>query len=281
MKIDYLVPSPRWKAALSVFGYFASTPTTPAFHRVPALLPNLHVRIAGSSSYRFGGAAWVQAPRVTLVGSTSASFEMKLSPDFEMICVGFLPSGWFDLFGMPAATIADQALDASDVWRPALVDRLWHDVVAAKTFDDCKVLTEAAFDDAACSRRSASARQVAAVVDWLERPGALLIDDLVRSLDLSSRQVERIVLASSGVAPKLLAMKYRALRVAGAIAVHGERAVPLMWDSYTDQSHFIRDFRRFVGSTPGEYARQHAAIAHATMHGRWAAGVQSRLGLLS
>ncbi len=167
VRIGYLAPSPRWAAAVSVFGHFASTPATPAVHRMPALLPNLHIRLNGTSSYRFGDAAAVAAARVTLVGPTSAAFEMTMSHDFEMICVGFLPTGWSGLFGMPAAMLVDRAVDAADLWPPAVVDRLWHAVAAARSFGDRCGIVEAILDDAAARQEPTGTRQVAAVVDWL------------------------------------------------------------------------------------------------------------------
>ncbi|UZW57987.1 hypothetical protein NUH86_22160 (plasmid) [Sphingobium sp. JS3065] len=52
-------------------------------------------------------------------------------------------------------------------------------------------------------------------------------------------------------------------------------------ESFADQSHLIRDFRRFVGWTPTAFARDRRNIAYATLEGRSRAGAVRPLSLLS
>jgi AraC-like DNA-binding protein len=78
------------------------------------------------------------------------------------------------------------------------------------------------------------------------------LDELARQANLSPRQFRRRCLEESGLTPKHLA---RVLRFRHACRM-ARGVVPLNWSAialdagYFDQSHFIRDFREFMGQTP-------------------------------
>ncbi len=78
---------------------------------------------------------------------------------------------------------------------------------------------------------------------------------VARAVGLGERQLERRFLARVGVTPKRFASLRRFERVS-ALA----RRAPTLTDAaleagYYDQSHFIREFRRFVGVSPGKFFR--------------------------
>ena len=83
----------------------------------------------------------------------------------------------------------------------------------------------------------------------------LPIEPLARELGWSRRQLERQFLEQIGVSPKNLASvfrfhaAYRRLRLA-----NNRRYGSIVFDHYYDQSHFLRDFKRFTGLTPSIYA---------------------------
>lgn len=90
--------------------------------------------------------------------------------------------------------------------------------------------------------------------------------------------MRRIALEYYGAPPKILAMKYRALRLAAEMCQGGGLGETLQ--AYADQSHMIRDFRRFVGWTPAAFQRDHN-LAAATLSGRRRAGAARPLVLWS
>jgi AraC-like DNA-binding protein len=279
MILDYLAPTPGWAAAVSVYGHLHSV-AEPSVQCIPALLPNVHFRLAGEAVYRFADGRVRPAPRVALMGATGAAFTMEVSAGYEMVCLGFLPDGWRRVVGVPAGLLADEVVDAATVWPSAALDRLWHALGEARRFADRRARIES-FLAARADERAVEDGREALVRRWLEQPGRLQLDVLAAELAVSARQLERLTLDLYGASPKALAMKYRALRAAGALAVRGEEALPAALADYADQSHLIRDFRRFVGCTPGRFLRERQAMAQATMRGRWAAGVRSPLALLS
>jgi transcriptional regulator GlxA family with amidase domain len=95
--------------------------------------------------------------------------------------------------------------------------------------------------------------------------GTLGIDAAARLAGVGRRQLERRFLDVVGITPALLANVFRFRRVFDAI----ERDSRRPWTDaavaagYFDQSHLVRDFRRFVGCTPTEFAASLPGLATA------------------
>lgn len=83
------------------------------------------------------------------------------------------------------------------------------------------------------------------------------VDHLVREFGIGSRGLQRLFAEYVGVSPKWVIQRYRLHEAAERIAEGGisDWATLALDLGYADQAHFIRDFRRLVGSSPGEYAR--------------------------
>ncbi len=81
-----------------------------------------------------------------------------------------------------------------------------------------------------------------------------------RAFGLGPRQLQRLFDEYVGVRPKWVIQRYRLHEAAERIAASPEHdwAELALELGYADQAHFVRDFRRFVGSTPAAYARSFA-----------------------
>jgi methylphosphotriester-DNA--protein-cysteine methyltransferase len=75
---------------------------------------------------------------------------------------------------------------------------------------------------------------------------------VARSLGTSERQLERRFLARVGVTPKRFAILRRFERALARVANAPSLSAAALDAGYYDQSHFIRDCRRFAGVAPGE-----------------------------
>src|SRR3546814_13889744 len=69
---------------------------------------------------------------------------------------------------------------------------------------------------------------------------------------MSIRAVARMTRHYYGLSPRMLARKYRAVRTAAAIARGETRDAAALGDAFYDQSHLIRETKRFTGATPGQ-----------------------------
>lgn len=277
MAIDYLLPAPLLAPFVSIHCRVSGV-GEPVMQTLPAMLANLHFRLAGRARYHFADGSVVDAPRAGLVTTTGA-FRIEMSADFAMIGTGLLPLGWETFVGASAAGFGDGVVEAAGLWSPALVDTTWHALGDAFATTGWGVPLDRML--LALPARRARADRIGAVDAWLEGPGALSVDMLAAALDLSARQTMRVTLDAYGFAPKALALRYRALRAASTLAVGGAPAMAVAAEGYTDQSHMIRDFHRVIGWTPAAFCRAPNALAAASMAGRWRAGARRPLTMWS
>lgn len=88
------------------------------------------------------------------------------------------------------------------------------------------------------------------------------VDDVVNHFKLNKRAVQRLFRQYVGVSPKWVIKRYRlhevAERLAGGEVVDWPMIVVEL--GYSDQAHFIKDFKTIVGRTPAEYARSLAGM---------------------
>ena len=98
--------------------------------------------------------------------------------------------------------------------------------------------------------------RVARAVGAIERDPVRPIAELASELGVSHGHLDREFARVVGLGPRVLARIVRLRRLVASIDVYGEvewtrLANELGW---FDQAHLIRDFKRFAGVSPGEYA---------------------------
>ena len=83
------------------------------------------------------------------------------------------------------------------------------------------------------------------------------MQDLVDRYGLNKRMLQRLFARYVGVSPKWVIQRYRLNEAAEQLA-NGEsinQAELALNLGYSDQAHFIRDFKSIVGVSPAAYAR--------------------------
>jgi AraC-like DNA-binding protein len=92
--------------------------------------------------------------------------------------------------------------------------------------------------------------------------GQFRLAELAECCHLSSRQVQRQFQAALGVSPKMLGRAIRFEEIRKRLMFNPDQSLTaLAYEfGYTDQPHFIRDFKDFADRTPGEFAREMRAI---------------------
>jgi AraC-like DNA-binding protein len=186
--------------------------------------------------------------------------------------IGFLPLGWAKFIGEPAEVYADRAVDAEADpalahlarLRPQLCDPAAdpHDQAAAINRHLLDLLAVAPADDPAITRAHAA----------LADPDVGTVAQLAKRVGISERSVAKLSRRVFGFKPKLLLRRQRFLRTLGEVMLHPRSSWLRALDAhYVDQSHFNRDFRRFMGLTPQAYLAQPRPIVDAAVHGRMAA----------
>ena len=163
---------------------------------------------------------------------------------------------------MPMHALTDARLPVADLFPE--VDELIEGVVASP--NDAQRI-------AACSRfllRSLDhGRQNLCVRPALEcimrSRGQVSVEDLATLMGRSRRSLELAFQREVGTSPKMYCRITRFRSIVDAVSIDGPSAdwVQLALDSgFFDQSHLIRDFRRFAGAAPTSFLAQQTAFAH-------------------
>lgn len=277
LALDYSLPVEPLRNGLRVYAYarFAER----RVETLPAMLPNIHIRVSGASRYRFGAGDWIPAPRVALIGPTTSWYQAELQAGTELFATGVLPHGWLSLIRAPGFDVSDELIDGELLWGRGAVTNLCDALSCAADNHARTRILDTFFS--ARMRESATHAAPRVIDRWLEQSPDLSLDVLCGELDISARHLRRLTLDIYGMSPKTLAMKYRCLRAAAALAVYGEDGMDAALRGFADQAHLSRDFRRFVGWSPMSFVRENRNFAAATFAGRLRAGANRPLVLLS
>jgi AraC-like DNA-binding protein len=94
------------------------------------------------------------------------------------------------------------------------------------------------------------------------RKGQFRMSDLAEHCNLSRRQLQRQFQDVVGVSPKALARAIRFEEIRKRLMFDPDQSLTDLAHEfgYTDQAHFIRDFKELADRTPGEFARDMRAI---------------------
>lgn len=80
------------------------------------------------------------------------------------------------------------------------------------------------------------------------------ISELAKNLHTTERTLERIFLNHVGVPPKIYLGIYRVSSFLQYMSMNKKSSPKTLYDfGYFDQSHFIREFKKFVGKSPTKY----------------------------
>lgn len=282
MELAYYAPA----AALShlIGSYYEVRTAAPEAGPMRAEGPNFRCLIRGSARIVLGGVITeAVAPALVLIGPTTAAYEVSLGRDTLIFGAGLTPEGWFTALGEGAADLADRCVPYEDHFPKQA--RAISDGLVGAPGTAARVATADALvtDMAKAHHLTPSASEfVEAAMDWLDANPVRDVCALAEATGLSLRQVERLAKVWFGASPKLLQRKYRALRTCDRLAADPTaRWQDIADPSYTDQSHMIREFRQFIGCTPGEFRRHEQSIVRETLAGRALSGSQRGVRFLA
>jgi AraC-like DNA-binding protein len=162
------------------------------------------------------------------------------------VLVRFTPEGAACL-GIPATELAGRSVALDELLPRARVAEV-HGRVGEAPDDRARV---AAVQDFLASLPLSRDHAVARAIRLLEAAtDEARVAAVARTLGLSERQLERRFQARVGITPKRFASLRRFERAVAGAAMAPSLTAAALDAGYYDQSHFIRDFRRFAGASP-------------------------------
>jgi AraC-like DNA-binding protein len=248
VSLDYAAPEAALTDYLSVF-YNFRVDLDRFEDDDRADLAQIRFMLRGSGGYRFADGHVQDGFDVQIVGPTTGATRIWVDGPAEVFGAGLLPAGWGAMIAIDASSVTNRVLDATELFGRAARDAL-EQLRAASTLEE-RVDIASAFIRELIARGHEQPRWFTRTVDeWLQGSLNPQVDDLVAATRLSRRQVERLCKRLYGAPPKLLSRKYRALRAAVVLAKGEATTAELLDQGFYDQSHCIREIKRFTGITP-------------------------------
>ena len=195
-----------------------------------------------------------------------------------------MPIGWAKFVGAPACDYADSWVDGNtdptfERFR-ALGERLTARFSGGEADFGAEVAAIEACLTGLLDREVPNEEQMTKINAALVDPEISSASQLAQCVGMNLRSLERLSGRAFGFPPKLLLRRQRFLRSLSQFMLDPS----LKWLStldyqYHDQAHFVRDFKRFMGMTPGEYARLEKPILVAAAQARMAIAGKAVQGL--
>ena len=204
-------------------------------------------------------------PQALFAGQVTRPLVLQCAGPAGVVGIRFHPEGARAFLGRAMREATDLRLDVDTLW-PGEGASLAHGVQQARD-DAARIEVATAF----VARRIAASNQppdalVRACVRRIESAnGAVAVEALLADCEIGRRQLERRFGDAVGIGPALLAAVFRLRAVFDVLQRDGSRpwTEAALAAGYYDQSHFIRDFRRFVGCSPSEFFRSGSELAGA------------------
>jgi AraC-like DNA-binding protein len=176
---------------------------------------------------------------------------------FSLAGVRFNIFGFHQLFKIPASEFTDRNFEGSDVWTSKLTtlhEQLMHAGDANKRME----LLERWIKSIISKRDVTDALFWKKLTPTLTSTSLPLQDYLASAMGYSHKHIIHLFKEKCGLAPKMIQRVFRFNRV----LITALQQSSMNWTSlsheggYTDQSHFIRDFKQFTGFTPQALNKQ-------------------------
>ncbi len=227
----------------------------------------IRILLQGAWSARFAAnAPWRSEGPTLLFGPNTRSFEVRVAGPFTVVGIAIRPSGWSAMFDNKASDVADAMVSLADLW--GAHSTLLHDAIRAAPDDEATV----------AALEHILRRRIAAVGTHASDPSMAIFEDIARDdstmrvadaaaqVGLSHRALERHCCATFGLTPKVILRRSRFLDMAAAvreISDPGEEERAAL--RFSDQSHLNREFRFFIGMTPGQFEKAQTPLLNAVL----------------
>lgn len=209
-------------------------------------------------------------PQVALIGPTSQAMR-SVTQGGALIGIGLTACGWSRLFQRPASDYRDRVVPLAEAASPEFA----RDLLQALAAGDRDMGVKPALD-AVLARHLGpphpDAAQIRRLLDLFVDDAVDGLPALTAAMGLPAHTLRRLSARHFGFPPKLLLLRARFLRSFVRMVLAGDVLdYALAAPCYYDVSHFLRDARAFLGTTPKRFMAQPTTFLQGSLHARAAA----------
>lgn len=188
-------------------------------------------------------------------GPTKFPSYMSFKEDLEILGVRFKPAGSFVFFDEAIESFVDKttAIKNSSSWK---IDLLYKKLEKCSSVENRIVILEEFFIDKLNNSKKTNATWMFSLTEQIiNKKGDVGISSLCEDFNISQRQLERKFKQELGLSPKLY---IRIIRLQNAKGVLSSLSVDKLTNTayntgFSDQAHFIKEFKFFMNETPKSY----------------------------
>jgi AraC-like DNA-binding protein len=190
-------------------------------------------------------------------GPARAKFSRVLEGKGRVFAVKFRPGGFYPFVRVSISRFTDDVVSIKDAFGPQGLD-LSRAILKSDDDSSCIAVVEG-FLRSRRPQADENASRVSEIVYAVAKEQAILkVHDLVDRYEMDKRALQRLFACYVGVSPKWVIQRYRLHEAAEQLAAsatisQSELALSL---GYSDQAHFVRDFKAIIGMSPAAYARE-------------------------
>jgi hypothetical protein len=202
-------------------------------------------------------------PVASLYGTASRAMRM-ITNGGVTIGANIGPLGWARLFRTPADRFRDRVVPLNVAMPSADVGGLVARLRASNQDTDVKAILDDFFRSALLPP-SPDEALIRAVIRLLMNPATRDIDTAAAAVGINASQLRRLSTRYFGFPPKTLLLRTRFMRTFMPMFESGETGALPQDTYYHDMPHFLRDARRFIGTTPRRFLARDLPYLHANI----------------
>lgn len=200
----------------------------------------------------------VKQARFTISGQVNFPARIQSSGDVETIVVVFYPHAISTIFDIPVSSFYNQEIDGYSLGDKKLKN-LADDVLNVEDSIDAIKLIEKWLLQRLTETEIYNFKRVGASLNQLFFDNSISVEDMAQLACLSRRQFERVFFNAVGMKPKEYSCVARFQKSLWLMQNGNRDFAGIAYScGYADQSHFIRECRRYSGVTPAELLKTKA-----------------------
>lgn len=194
-------------------------------------------------------------------GVETGKFTRLLENQGRVFGIKFQPGGFYPFVKWPISRLTNATLSLWDIF--GTDGKALEEAILAREDEEEMVKLAESFLRERLPGQDQHVKVIQGIVDCIIAQREITkVDDIVSLFNLNKRTIQRLFRSYVGVSPKWVIKRFRLHEVAERLAGGAEVdwATLVVELGYSDQAHFIKDFKTIVGRTPAEYAKSLSAM---------------------